>query len=170
MKNKQAFTLIELLVVVLVIGILAAVALPQYQKAVEKARYTHLVEAAESIYKSALAFKLENGYYTCNFDELSIDFPGITNFTTNNQGGKTKITFNGIQCMLSTSGADTESSYIICRHQASNLHYGRWLYNNAYVKEGARVCVSIGEEKDTFCQRETGKTYFTNGTWHVWAY
>ena len=62
MKQKnRAFTLIELLVVVLIIGILAAVAVPQYQKAVEKSRITQALTFLNAVYKSHQLCVLQHG-------------------------------------------------------------------------------------------------------------
>ena len=59
---KKAFTLIELLVVVLIIGILAAIALPKYEKAVHKARFAENIVRAKT-YKDAIdLYLLENGF------------------------------------------------------------------------------------------------------------
>ena len=60
-KNTRAFTLIELLVVVLIIGILAAIALPQYQRAVEKSRLAEALQNAKLIKECFAWYQMEHG-------------------------------------------------------------------------------------------------------------
>ena len=74
MKRKDGFTLIELLVVVLIIGILAAVAVPQYQKAVFKSRMLSLQQQTLNIKKALKIYFTENGHYTTNLNELDITY------------------------------------------------------------------------------------------------
>ena len=69
---NKGFTLIELLVVVLIIGILSAVALPQYRKAVLKSKLTQAMVVLNAWEKAQTIYYLENGYYATDLDELSI--------------------------------------------------------------------------------------------------
>ena len=79
MKNtKLGFTLIELLVVVLIIGILAAIALPQYTKAVEKSRLSEAQQMLGDIATAESIYYMANNHYTESLEALDLSFPNAT--------------------------------------------------------------------------------------------
>ena len=94
MNGNNGFTLIELLVVVLIIGILAAVALPQYQKAVEKSRATQALTLLKSVFNAAESYYLANGTWPTQFEELPLDIPWTSS---------TKYVMSGTQDTLSSA-------------------------------------------------------------------
>ena len=62
MKYKHGFTLTEILAVVLIIGILSALALPQYRRAIEKARATEAISMLRVMHDSAERVAIQRGY------------------------------------------------------------------------------------------------------------
>ena len=81
METKKGFTLIELLVVVLIVGILAAVALPQYQLAVVKSRVATIRPVLASIRQAQENYYMANGKYADDISMLAVDLPLCTSAT-----------------------------------------------------------------------------------------
>ena len=92
-KNlKQGFTLLELLVVVLIISILAAIALPQYKLAKEKAKFAELMQYLNPLYEAQQIYYLVHGTYAEDIKDLDTHL----NFYSDNIIQKTTLWFINI--------------------------------------------------------------------------
>ena len=74
-RIRRGFTLIELLVVVLIIAVLAAVALPQYNKAVIKARFAEIETNLHTLYQAQKRYYLEHDEYATDLSQLDVEIP-----------------------------------------------------------------------------------------------
>ena len=78
---RGGFTLIELLVVVLIIGILSAIALPQYQKAVARSRAVEAIVSLRTLTTAQQEYYMANGGYATNLEELPVQVKNTKYYT-----------------------------------------------------------------------------------------
>ncbi|WP_424246137.1 prepilin-type N-terminal cleavage/methylation domain-containing protein [Elusimicrobium posterum] len=156
--SRKAFTLIELLVVVLIIGILAAIALPQYTKAVNKSRFVQAQTMIKSIKDAQDRYYLENTKYTDKFEDLDI---GISHEKTVDCGEtKCLVSSNNFGYRIFSNGL----VQVMYRNDNSlNTWTGNYVWAiERYLYGGSShpySCIAGNDQGHSFCKSIGGKLY-----------
>ena len=161
-NTNKGFTLIELLVVVLIIGILAAMAMPQYFKAVERSRMTEADTLLGSIAQAQRRKFLQTNNFVKNFTALDVSPKGSSGGTYFTKGDPTtgahgngfKITleqtdtsFSGGQAtaqrVASSNGGDADTTGLQYSYTLSRYYQNDNVLCTAGNAAGGELCADF---------------------------
>lgn len=149
-KTKNGFTLLELLVVILIIGILAAIALPQYRLAVGKAELSTLKTITRNVQDAAQRYYLIHGTYVGAINNLDVEKPA------------------SIYCYIHT---DSGNDRIYCRGKIAG---GGIEYSVRRSTGRPHGCLVYGEDRnsmrDRICKSDTGDKVGGSSSAGWWYY
>ena len=155
MKVLGGFTLIELLVVVLIIGILASVALPRYELAVAKSRFSTLIPITKAVKDAQEVLYLANGRYDA---PSSVENSAVVSYFPSN------CTFNGQKALCGDITYFVLSNGVAAQNDINGyfLTYDS-LSTPAHKECWAHVNSKVGNQ---LCKNMKGQWYSTHaGTW-----
>ena len=163
---QKAFTLIELLVVVLIIGILSAIALPQYEKAVEKSRAAEALILLKHLHEIGKIYSLSNpGEGNVSFENLGVELPAGYKFTDSSEDGE--VYCNNYWCVMTNSTAWGDYPYgnpdapamLRCNdYEGEDCLYGLQVLGGNDANYGRIICMN----NDKWC-----KSLFGTSAGHV---
>jgi len=154
-NNGAGFTLIELLVVVLIIGILAAVAVPQYTQAVEKSRFATYRALANSMAQAVDVFYLANGTWPTSLDELDMEFPADMSVQNNISQSECRKN-NKMFCCLTWPYIGNNNGSVKCGDNDYHLMYVRQYVDLSGKPCNSMSCQAKDEKYKAICKAISG--------------
>ncbi|MBO7605199.1 MAG: prepilin-type N-terminal cleavage/methylation domain-containing protein [Elusimicrobiaceae bacterium] len=167
LKNgSQGFTLLGLLVVVIIIGILAAIALPQYKMAVTKAKVASILPLMRRWKDALQEYKLQHGDYNCHGETCpdgetsGVNWPtDWKDYGTNNSCGDSADCENDYwECY-----GEREFGDVICYHNTNDGFFFIDMYQPDEIEPGYEefrgkiICFADGDEAHKICKALGGK-------------
>ncbi len=159
LMNPKGFTLMELLVVVLIIGILSAIALPMYNKAVMKSRYTGLFPLTKAIWEANEAYYMEHNEYATELDDL-----GVKGQKKYSDGTAIKLVDGEDLSYVEVSNETTvpNAQYVV--YQNHSKKFPGATVCEAGDERSKALCIALGGTETTPASRSGRTAYLLSGT------